>query len=176
MDLFSHQLYVESQRTKEDRQVAGSLMRCWKNLGIPDFLQMDNELSFRGSNKFPRSFGIVIRLCLYYGIQPVFIPISEPWRNDSIERFNETYSKKFFRRQWFSSYAKDKRIFWIHGALDWMFPVHTARAACEMLKMAEADITLHMVDDLSHTYPRDKNDLILNWFDSTLALPEQHLV
>lgn len=109
MDLFSHQLYVESQRTKEDRQVAGSLMRCWKNLGIPDFLQMDNELSFRGSNKFPRSFGIVIRLCLYYGIQPVFIPISEPWRNGSIERFNETYSKKFFRRQWFSSYAHLKR-------------------------------------------------------------------
>lgn len=74
------------------------------------------------------------------------------------------------------SHAKGKRILWIHGALDWMFPVHTARAACEMLKMAEADITLHMVDDLSHTYPRDKNDLILNWFDSTLALPEQHLV
>lgn len=109
MDLFSHRVYVEAQRTKEDRQIAGSLMRCWKNLGIPDFLQMDNELSFRGSNKYPRSFGIVIRLCLYYGIQPVFIPIGEPWRNGSIEHFNDTYSKKFFRRQWFHSYAHLKR-------------------------------------------------------------------
>lgn len=109
MDLFSHRVYVEAQRTKEDRQIAGSLMRCWKNLGVPDFLQMDNELSFRGSNKYPRSFGIVIRLCLYYGIQPVFIPIGEPWRNGSIEHFNDTYSKKFFRRQWFHSYAHLKR-------------------------------------------------------------------
>jgi hypothetical protein len=109
MDLFSHRAYIESQRTKEDRQVAGSLMRCWKNIGIPDFLQFDNELSFRGSNKYPRSFGIVIRLCLYYGIVPVFIPLAEPWRNGVIEHFNDTYSKKFFRRQWFNSYAHLKR-------------------------------------------------------------------
>ncbi len=109
MDLFSHRVYIESQRTKEDRQVAASLMRCWKAIGIPDFLQIDNELSFRGSNKYPRSFGIVIKLCLHYGIQPVFIPIGEPWRNAVIEHFNDTYSKKFFRRQWFNSYVHLKR-------------------------------------------------------------------
>jgi putative transposase len=109
MDVFSHRVYIESQRTKEDRQVAASLMRCWKIIGIPDFLQIDNELSFRGSNKYPRSFGIVIKLCLHYDIEPVFIPISEPWRNGVIEHFNDTYSKKFFRRQWFSSYAQLKR-------------------------------------------------------------------
>ena len=109
MDLFSHRVYIESQRTKEDRQVAASLMRCWKTIGTPDFLQIDNELSFRGSNKYPRSFGIVIKLCLHYGIQPVFIPTGEPWRNGVIEHFNDTYSKKFFRRQWFNSYAHLKR-------------------------------------------------------------------
>ena len=78
-------------------------------MGLPDFLQMDNELSFRGSNKYPRSPGLVIRLCLYFGVQPVFIPIGEPWRNGVIERFNDTYNKKFFRRQWFPSYATLKR-------------------------------------------------------------------
>ena len=78
-------------------------------MGIPDFLLFDNELSFRGSNKYPRSFGIVIKLCLYYGIEPVFIPVSEPWRNGVIEHFNDTYSKKFFRRQWFNSYTHLKR-------------------------------------------------------------------
>jgi len=109
MDLFSHQVYIESQRTKEDRQVATSLLRSWKTLGLPDFLQLDNELSFRGSNKHPRSFGLVIRLCLHFGIQPVFIPIGEPWRNGVIENFNDTYNKKFFRRQWFNSYSHLKR-------------------------------------------------------------------
>jgi putative transposase len=95
MDLFSHRVYIESQRTKEDKQVAASLMRCWKAIGIPDFLQFDNELSFHGSNKYPRSLGIVLRVCLHYGIQPVFIPIREPWRNGAIEHFNDTYNKKF---------------------------------------------------------------------------------
>ena len=105
MDLFSHQVYIESQRTKQDQQIASSLLRCWKAIGFPDFIQFDNELSFRGSNKYPRSPGIVIRLCLYFGVQPVFIPIAEPWRNGCIEKFNDTYNRKFFRRQWFLSYA-----------------------------------------------------------------------
>lgn len=109
MDVRSHRLYIEPQRTKSDRQIASNLMRCWKTVGMPDFLQLDNELSYRGSNRYPRSFGLVIRLCLYYGVTPVFIPIGEPWRNGVIERFNDTYNKKFFRRQWFPSYAALKR-------------------------------------------------------------------
>ena len=109
MDVFSHQIYIESQRTKQDRQVASSLLRCWKTVGLPDFLQLDNELSFRGSNKYPRSPGLVIRLCLHFGVQPVFIPIAEPWRNGVIEKFNDTYNKKFFRRQWFANYTALKR-------------------------------------------------------------------
>ena len=109
MDLFSHRVYIESQRTKEDHQVASSLMRCWKVLGVPDFLQFDNEMSFHGSNKYPRSYGIVLRTCLHFGVQPIFIPVGEPWRNGTIEHFNNTYNKKFFRRQWFQSYAHLKR-------------------------------------------------------------------
>jgi hypothetical protein len=109
MDVFSHQVYIESQRTKQDRQVASSLLRCWKAVGLPDFLQLDNELSFRGSNRYPRSPGLVIRLCLYFDVQPVFIPLGEPWRNGVIEKFNDTYNKKFFRRQWFANYAVLKR-------------------------------------------------------------------
>jgi len=109
MDLLSHQVYIESQRTKDDQQVAGSLLKCWKAIGLPDFLQLDNELSFRGSNRHPRSPGLVIRLCLYFDVQPVFIPIGEPWRNGAIEKFNDTYNKKFFRRQWFANYSMLKR-------------------------------------------------------------------
>ena len=78
-------------------------------MGMPDFLQMDNALTFRGSNRYPRSFGLVIRLCLHYGVTPVFIPIKEPWRNGVIESFNDSYDKNFYRRQWFPSYATLKR-------------------------------------------------------------------
>jgi hypothetical protein len=99
MDIYSHQVYIEAQRSKEDRQVASRLMRCWKAIGLPDFLQLDNQLNFRGSNRYPRSPGLVIRLCLYYGVTPVCV----------IEKFNDTYNKRFFRRQWFPSYATLKR-------------------------------------------------------------------
>jgi len=78
-------------------------------MGLPDFLQIDNELTFRGSNRYPRSPGLIIRLCLHFGVTPVFIPIGEPWRNGVIEKFNDTYNRKFFRRQWFPSYAALKR-------------------------------------------------------------------
>ena len=105
----THQAYIESQRSQDDRQVAHSLMRCWKAMGMPDFLQLDNALAFRGSNRYPRSFGLVIRLCLHYGVTPVFIPIKEPWRNGVIESFNDSYDKNFFRRQWFRSYVALKR-------------------------------------------------------------------
>ncbi len=105
MDVYSHQVYIEAQRTKGDKQVASSLLRSWKAIGVPDFLQLDNELSFRGSNKYPRSPGLIIRLCLHFGVNPVFIPVKEPWRNGVIEKFNDTYNKKFFRQQWFPSYV-----------------------------------------------------------------------
>ena len=109
IDVYSHRIHIEAQRSKQDCQVAGSLLKCWKTLGIPDFLLLDNALNFRGSNRYPRSPGLVIRLCLYYGVQPVFIPIGEPWRNGVIEHFNDTYNRKFFRRQWFPSYGALKR-------------------------------------------------------------------
>lgn len=60
---------------------------------ISDALQMDNELSFRGSNRHPRSLGIVLRLALSFNVVPVFIPIKEPWRNGVVERYNQTYER-----------------------------------------------------------------------------------
>lgn len=59
--------------------------------------------------------------------------------------------------------AAGKRIYLIHGALDWMFPVALARAAAEELDKAGADLTFREIEDLSHTYPREENAKILDW-------------
>lgn len=69
--------------------------------------------------------------------------------------------------------AAGRRIWLVHGRLDWMFPVETAEYAAEELRKAGADLTLRIFDDLSHTYPREENDRILAWFDPRLALPRQ---
>ncbi len=64
-----------------------------------------------------------------------------------------------------------RKIWLVHGRLDWMFPVATAETAAEELTNAGADLTLRIIEDLSHTYPREENDRILAWFDPRLALP-----
>ncbi len=66
---------------------------------------------------------------------------------------------------------KGKRIYMVHGALDWMFPIEVARVGHEQLLEAGADVTFREIKDLSHTYPREENDRILTWFDPSLALP-----
>jgi phospholipase/carboxylesterase len=55
-------------------------------------------------------------------------------------------------------------IYLVHGALDWMFPIQMARTAHQALAGAGADVTFREIDDLSHTYPRDENPNILDWF------------
>jgi putative transposase len=106
IDRGSHRVFINPQRRKDDLSIASALIRCWKIMGVPDFLQLDNELSFRGSNRHPRSLGIVLRLCLMMGIEVVFIPVGEPWRNAVVESFNDTYNRRFFRRQFFRSYLQ----------------------------------------------------------------------
>jgi phospholipase/carboxylesterase len=56
-------------------------------------------------------------------------------------------------------------IFVVHGALDWMFPVQTARHAQAALSGAGADVTYREIDDLSHCYPREINAELLAWLN-----------
>lgn len=55
----------------------------------------------------------------------------------------------------------------VHGRLDWMFPVQTAREARDALGIAGADLTYREIDDLSHCYPREINAALLEWLDGT---------
>ena len=68
--------------------------------------------------------------------------------------------------------ARGRRVYLVHGSLDWLFPVGLARAAAEELEHAGAALQYREVEDLSHTYPREINDEILRWFDPVLALPD----
>jgi phospholipase/carboxylesterase len=52
----------------------------------------------------------------------------------------------------------------VHGARDWMFPPGMAREAERVLAEAGAAVVYREIADLSHTYPRDENAAILDWF------------
>jgi phospholipase/carboxylesterase len=51
----------------------------------------------------------------------------------------------------------------VHGALDWMFPVQTARITRDVLTAAGANVIYREIDNLSHCYPREMNADILQW-------------
>jgi len=56
-------------------------------------------LYIRGSNRYPRSFSSVFRWCLQNGVQPIFIPVGEPWQ------FDDTLEKEFFIQMQFFNFA-----------------------------------------------------------------------
>jgi phospholipase/carboxylesterase len=60
-------------------------------------------------------------------------------------------------------HARDRRIYLVHGELDWMFPVQSARMGRDALVAAGARVVYREISDLSHTYPRDENPSILDW-------------
>jgi transposase InsO family protein len=103
IDAYDRRVRVNPKRRQNKDALVVVMLRSWECLGLPNFLQLDNTLSAQGSRRHPHSFGLVIRLCLHLGIQPIFIPIREPWRNGIIERFNDDFDKRFFRSQFFKN-------------------------------------------------------------------------
>jgi len=113
IDVFSNSVCIRPISNKKDISITEFILFAWKKLGLPKFLQVDNELSFKGSNLYPRSFGKVIRLCLFLGVEIVFVPESEPWRQGVVEKFNDTYDKMFLRSQNFKDFKHLNKEYYV---------------------------------------------------------------
>jgi len=87
-DRYSHRCAITVLCSREAQGIADFLVASWQWLGLPNFLQMDNALGFRGSDRYPRSFGKIVRVALDLNIEPVFNPPREPWRNGGVEHQN----------------------------------------------------------------------------------------
>jgi transposase len=98
VDVSSARAATEAIRSRATEQVIPGLWNIWSRLGIPNFLQLDNELVFFGNRRYPNALGQVMRLCFQVGVELVFIPVREPWRNGIVEKFNDHWSRKFYQR------------------------------------------------------------------------------
>ena len=78
-------------------EVLWFLGECWKDLGLPGQLQFDNARELAGWGQSARTLSRVIRLCLRYGVSPVFIPEGEPQFNGSVENFNGWFQDPLFQ-------------------------------------------------------------------------------
>lgn len=96
-DRFSRRCAVAVLSSREAQGIVNFLIASWQWLGLPHYLQMDNALEFRGSNRYPRSFGRVVRVAVDLDIEPVFNPPWEPWRNGCVERYNGFLGARLLR-------------------------------------------------------------------------------
>ena len=99
IDLASHRCGIEIVPDKCDERVAEAFLSLWERLGLPVRLQLDKGGFFLA----PKGLGLIVRLRLHQGVIPRFIPPSEPWRNGTVEHFNHTFDKRFFRQERFHS-------------------------------------------------------------------------
>lgn len=81
-------------------------LHTWKTLGIPQFLQLDNDAAFCGGYKAPRIFGQFVRLCLSVGIELIFLPMAQPKHNGEVEELNGLWGHAFWERRHFTSFAQ----------------------------------------------------------------------
>lgn len=83
---------------KTTSTVFAHLKKVWQTRGIPQGLQLDNDTAFYGSRHVPRLVSRVMRLCLYVGIEPIFIPVGEAERNGDVEQLHGVWDKAVWQR------------------------------------------------------------------------------
>lgn len=97
-DAFDGAVCLRLADSRRMDEVLGFLGECWKDLGRPAQVQFDNARELCGWGQSARALSRVIRLCLRYGVSPVFIPEGEPQFNGSTENFNGWFQEPLFQR------------------------------------------------------------------------------
>jgi putative transposase len=118
-DHYSHAVHLSQHSDKTTSSILAHLLASWAHLGIPACEQMDNESSFRGGQSHPRVIGQVVRLCLFVGVEVLFIPEYEAKRNYWVEGFHSLWVEAFWSRKNFGSLSEVQRetptfLHWYH--------------------------------------------------------------
>lgn len=97
--------YLRAMLTKTAADVAQFLVSAWQEIGLPQALYLDNDVTWRGSSSGQRTVSRVVRLCLLLGVQVIFIPPYTPEANPVIESFNGVWDRNFWQRTTFRDLA-----------------------------------------------------------------------
>src|SRR5262245_21391143 len=98
-DAFDGAVCLRLAYSRKMDEVLGFLGECWKDLGLPEQVQFDNARELAGWGQSACTLSRVIRLCLRFGVGPVFIPAGEPQFNGSVENFNGWFQEPLFQRR-----------------------------------------------------------------------------
>jgi transposase InsO family protein len=98
-DVFDGAVCLRLACSRRMDEVLWFLGECWKDLGRPEQVQLDNARELAGWGQSARTLSRVIRLCLRFGVSPVFIPAGEPQFNGSVENFNGWFQEPLLQRR-----------------------------------------------------------------------------
>ena len=98
-DAFDGAVCLRLADSRRMDEVLWFLGECWKDLGRPEQVQLDNARELAGWGPAARTLSRVIRLCLRFGVSPLFIPVGEPQFNGSVENFNGWFQEPLFQRR-----------------------------------------------------------------------------
>ena len=98
-DAFDGAVCLRLAGSRRMDEVLWFLGECWKDLGMPEQVQLDNARELSGWGPAARYLSRVIRLCLHFGVSPLFIPAGEPQFNGSVENFNGWFQEPLFQRR-----------------------------------------------------------------------------
>jgi transposase InsO family protein len=97
-DVFDGATCLQLGRSRRIEAVLEFLGECWKTLGRPKQMQFDNAREYLGWGAAARYLSRMIRLCLRFEVEPIFIPPARPQRNGSVENFNGWFQPRLFQR------------------------------------------------------------------------------
>jgi hypothetical protein len=110
VDYASRDLHSQLYSDKTVQTACAHALGVWRSpLGLPDGLQLDNDALFCGGYRGRRVFGQFVRLCLYVGVEPIFLPFYEPQRNELVESLHGLWQQAFWKRRRFRSLRQAKR-------------------------------------------------------------------
>jgi transposase InsO family protein len=157
-DYHSKAVALDASENRQAQTIADFLVAAWQRLGLPNTLQMDNGLEFRGSNRYPRSFGKVVRLCLDVGVEPLFIPPREPWRNGLIENLNGQAQRLLLNHDHFTDYAQLQL-----GVRKLETAINTSHRLAALDGQTPQEFRAEqLIQMLPHTYNKHQQDLTLD--------------
>jgi transposase InsO family protein len=97
-DVFDGAVCLKLGRSRKIEAVLEFLGECWKILGRPKQVQFDNAREYLGWGPAARYLSRMIRLCLRFEVEPIFIPPARPQYNGSVENFNGWFQPRLFQR------------------------------------------------------------------------------
>jgi putative transposase len=98
-DTFDGAVCLRLAYSRRRDEVLWFLGECWKELGLPEQVQLDNARELAGWGPAARTLSRVIRLCLRFGVGPVFIPAGEPQYNGGVENFNGWFQEPLLQQR-----------------------------------------------------------------------------